>query len=502
MVFLLEQQRGDGGWGGPEAYALVPSLSATEALLRVLLDQGTARPRLPAEILGRVTRAVDRGLAFVHGLLGSLRLADLPDTPAIEVIVPFLVARLQDHLDQLARASRRRDGEPSDDIAGLDRWRARVRLPLPRGINHTLLRGVRALLGSGETAPLKVLHSLEVADELAVGVRGVPRTSLGTVGASPAATVAWLGGPPAQGNASLRYLRSAMAPFGGPVPSVLPMGAFERAWVVNSLALAGIAFTAPRGLVTRMSVDLGSRGVSGGAGLPPDADTTSATLTALRHLGVTVRDGLLRAFDEKTHFCTWHGERTASPTTNAHVLTALALHAGRRSSWRTDAMRRVGDWLCEHQVDGCWDDKWHASPYYATACVVAGLRDAAAAGQPGRGAAAIDRATAWVLAGQRRNGSWGRFAGTAEETAYALQILLYRSTPDRRVRQAAARGYRFLLAAADVEPMPLWHDKDLYVPAHVVRAAVVGARHLAHAAGLAVPPAGPPALVRARAASG
>ncbi|NED52435.1 prenyltransferase, partial [Micromonospora aurantiaca] len=36
MAWLLARQRPDGGWGGPGGYALVPTLSAVEALLAVL----------------------------------------------------------------------------------------------------------------------------------------------------------------------------------------------------------------------------------------------------------------------------------------------------------------------------------------------------------------------------------------------------------------------------------------------------------------------------------
>jgi hypothetical protein len=316
-------------------------------------------------------------------------------------------------------------------------------------------------------------------------VRGLSRTPDGLVGASPAATAAWLGARPVDRSAlATRYLRSVIAKHGGPVPSVIPIVNFERAWVVNSLAAAGLVREQPRTLAGRMASALGPRGLAGGVGLPPDADTTSATLSALRQLGVAARDGVLRAYDVGSHFCTWAGERTASPTTNAHVLGALAGSVGRRTAWRTSAIERTATWLSDSQHrDGFWSDKWHASPFYATSCAVVALRDAGPErdGQraAARRAAVVDRAVAWALANQRGDGSWGRWTGTPEETAYALQILLHRAAPDRRTLNAAVRGHRFLATAADEEPVPLWHDKDLYVPRQVVRAAVVGARHLA-----------------------
>ncbi|MBX6750812.1 MAG: hypothetical protein IRY85_14260 [Micromonosporaceae bacterium] len=467
IEYLLSTQKPDGSWSGPEAYALVPTLSATEALLGIVLEPS----RLPSGMVARCVQAVDKGLASARAQLQSLRAADLPDTPAIEVIVPYLVARLHDGLARL-RAS---------DVSGLDAWRARVRLPLPRGLTDKTLRAVTAALANGTPAPLKVQHSLEVVGDLARGVRGVPRLALGAVGAAPAATVAWLGSPPVdRSGASTRYLRRVIAHYGGPVPCILPITNYERAWVVNSLALAGLTRPAPRQLGPRMLAALGPRGLPGGAGIPPDADTTAVTLTGLRRLGVEVRDTVLRRFYVGPHFYTWSGERTASPTTNAHVLTTLVEGATRRSAWRDEAIDRVTSWLCDTQgPDGFWLDKWHASEYYATACVVAGLRDAGAHTTSPRAAEVIDRAVAWVLASQRRNGSWGRWSGTAEETAYALQILLYKAPLDRRTRAAARRGYAFLVAAEGSDPVELWHGKDLYDAPHIVRAAVVGARHLA-----------------------
>ena len=127
--------------------------------------------------------------------------------------------------------------------------------------------------------------------------------------------------------------------------------------------------------------------------------------------------------------------------------------------------------------DGAWTDKWHASPYYATMCVVTALREVES--EAADIAKTIEPAVGWVLATQRRDGSWGHFAGTAEETAYALQILLYKARLDRRTRAAARRGYAFLVAAEGSDPVELWHGKDLYDAPHIVRAAVVGARHLA-----------------------
>jgi hypothetical protein len=143
---------------------------------------------------------------------------------------------------------------------------------------------------------------------------------------------------------------------------------------------------------------------------------------------------------------------------------------------------KVVSWLRGRQEpDGSWLDRWHASPYYATACCALALDRFGGAGS----AAAVRRAVRWVLATQRTDGSWGRWNGTAEETAYAVQVLLLtRPGQDARCVRAAARGRDLLLRHVERAPgmdagdPALWHDKDLYLPGAVVRAAVLAALHL------------------------
>jgi halimadienyl-diphosphate synthase len=89
-----------------------------------------------------------------------------------------------------------------------------------------------------------------------------------------------------------------------------------------------------------------------------------------------------------------------------------------------------------------------------------------------------------VLETQHRDGSWGRWAGTYEETAYAVQLLLRTRFPHAEavIEHAAARGCAVLLnTSRRREHPPLWHDKDLYAPIRIVRAEGLAALHLARA---------------------
>ncbi|HEV2636331.1 MAG TPA: prenyltransferase/squalene oxidase repeat-containing protein [Actinocrinis sp.] len=473
IAFLLETQHPDGSWGPADGYSLVPTLSAAEALLNTLLaDPPTSTPD-QASVLG----AVHRALGNLFAALRSGSNPSIPDTPTIEIIVPALTAALNHALDRLSHCA----------VSGLDAWRGSGRLPLPPGLDDSLLLRVRALLETGGEVPTKLLHSLEVAGPAAVGAPGVrPTLPIGAVGASPAATAAWIGAkrPVDPDRPGVRYLESVVRQYGGPVPCALPLDVFERAQVIATLSRTGLPLYVPDALTSGLTDLLGPDGAPGGAGLPPDADSTSILLFALSQLGAEPFVECLWPYELPTHFCTYYGERNASPSANGHVLEVLAT-AKHHPATTTDQASRYGraatkitSWLLEHQQDdGSWQDKWHASPLYPTQCCTLAL---AQTGDPAA-AHALEKAAHWVLATQRSDGSWGRWNGTAEETAYALQILLLTGSQNlpEAAAHAAARGHRFLQQCAGTSHDALWHDKDLYAPHAIIEAAILVSTHLA-----------------------
>ncbi|MCO6010670.1 hypothetical protein NE236_37505 [Actinoallomurus purpureus] len=467
---LLRTQRADGGWGAVEpGYALVPTLSATEALLGEA-HRGGATVDAAAAGLRRLFRWSRGG--------ESLTAADLPDLPAIELIVPSLIASINTHLS-----------------AGVISWPETERLNPPRGLTGTALTSIRAALASGQALPQKLLHVLEAVGDSARRHPAVRPEVTGAIGASPAATAAWLGDRPwdTTGSVARRFLETVAGRNGGPVPCGLPITVFERAWVLSGLARAGVPFDPPHGLVAELSAAVGPAGTAAAAGLPVDADTTAGALYALALVGVSRPPDPLWTFETESHFSTWPGEDGVSVTTNAHVLQAFGQYRGHGctgpAARYAATIAKVSAWLRDRQrSDGSWWDRWHASPYYATFCCVLALHDF---GGP-ESTDAVDRAVRWVLATQRADGSWGRWTGTAEETAYALQILLL--TRDRGPGTeprldaarlwAAVRGRDHLRRCpAGPDDPPLWHDKDLYLPVSIVRSATLAALHLSERVG-------------------
>lgn len=447
--YLVAAQNANGSWGAADpAYALVPTLSAVEALITTL-HRGDGH----AGAVG----AAARGLRVLARWLGGgtyPELGNLPDLPAIELIVPALIEQINGHL-----------GGP---------------LNLPGGLSGTKLRMVRNLVGSGARVPQKLHHALEVAGDAAHRAVAVEPAVSGGVGASPAATAAWLGALEAPGShdRSLAYLEAAAARHSGPVPCGFPITVFERAWVVAWLLRAGIRPAIPDVLTKSLVSTIGLDGTAAAPGLPADADTTAGTLYALALLGVPLAPDALSAYETETHFCTWQGEEGASVTTNAHVLEAFGAFVAARPGTLPQyaaAIGKVSAWLRGAQrPDGSWIDRWHVSPYYATSCAAIALD---AFGDAGCGEA-VRRARQMLLGAQRPDGSWGVWAGTAEETAYAVQTLALTGS-DVPV-PVVARGLAYLERSAGLEEdgPELWHDKDLYRPTAIVRSAVLAALHL------------------------
>ncbi|MEV0612916.1 prenyltransferase/squalene oxidase repeat-containing protein [Nonomuraea sp. NPDC050404] len=453
IEYLFDTQGPDGAWGAPDGYGMVPTLSATEGILAALTreDPGTDRERL--------TRAADRGLRVLTGWLSDP--LDLPDMPAIEHIVPSLIDRINQHAE----------GLPD-----------RAPIPLPASMSYDTLRMVRSRVKSGMEVPEKLLHALEIATEAAAGAPGIRPTSIGSIGASPAATAAWLGErgehdahEPAHG-----HLEAVARLYGGPVPVGLPITVFERGWVLSWLLRAGVSIEVPPEMVADIRSAIGPAGTPAGPGLPADADTTSVALYALALLDAPHEPDSLWGFRSGTHFSTWPGEQGVSVSVNAHVLEAFGEYIRRRPAAAPryeETIAELAAWIRDQQQpDGSWTDRWHASPYYATASCSLALEDfgGQAAREPVLAAAAE-----WVLGTQRPDGSWGRWDGTAEETAYAIQILLLtRGNTDPRRLRAVDRGHVYLSNSTGGDHPPLWHDKDLYVPRAVARAAVLASTHL------------------------
>jgi halimadienyl-diphosphate synthase len=453
LQWLVDHQLPDGSWGGMIRYEHDRILCTLAALA-------------PLAIFGRRTRDRDSIAAGLRYLWqrGHLLSAEAVQPVGFELLLPTLVERA------------RQAGlcvPPHLDIYSAERDQKL----------HLIPPGV---LYSPETT---VAHSLEFLGDRADpnGLRAAQGGN-GAIGNSPAATAFFL----ARSNEAkaFQYLDACLARSNGSaVPVLHPCETFELLWTAYHLYLGGTRALWLFGSEDRASLlaQLGAGGVSLSPTFPtPDADDTSVALVLLHDVGEAVNPGVLDRFAlPDGHFASFPHERHSSVGVNVHVLHALLQVPGYPNAARV--IRRLLDYVEGEQVHGLyWLDKWHISPYYATAHTLHVLHALPPDhGRPIR--PMIERAWAWLRESQNEDGSWGFYGEpTCEETAYALLALATAGSPtdDDGDRRRCAAGLAYLSAAlsaaddgAEVLFPPLWVDKCLYTPTLVVRAAIDAARY-------------------------
>lgn len=420
---------------------------------------------------GRIATGHDR---LVSTLAALVRLAELPDA--------WAQASAQDGAAYIWRHARDWQDDPHETVAFellVPQLLAEARqrgLPLPYEVFAPVLALRDEKLGKIPAgylydAPTTLLHSLEFLGRGLDAERILARRGLnGSYGCSPSATAHVL--MRARDDAAERYLHRVMGvALNGGAPTIFPFEVFERGWILYNLGQTGVAI-AGTGCHRRYLLDSLTPGGVGMSreGLQPDCDDTAMALIVLGRAGGAVDLDLLRPFEREGWFSTFPFERTTSNTVNARVLEALKVGAGAALSRHTPTIAKIARFLDGQRLDGAyWQDKWHVSPYYATAQVTLAARGVADA--------LLEGTRAWLLRTQRPDGSWGRYGGTSEETAYALQALhALAPVGDRLAAPAMARGVGYLAEHFDDTDYPeLWIGKGLYTPYAIVRSAIIAA---------------------------
>ncbi len=433
--WLRRHQHADGSWGGRIETGHDRLVSTLAALVRLAeLPDAWAGP------------AIWDGTAYIRGHARDWQGAP-HETVAFELLVP-----------QLLGAARQRGlSLPYESFAPVLALRDEKLRKIPPGYLYD--------------APTTLLHSLEflgreIDAERILRLRGLN----GSYGCSPSATAHVLAH--ARDDAAERYLQRVMGEaLNGGVPTIYPFEIFERGWVLYNLGLAGVegAGMGPHRRYLLESLTAAGLGMSR-EGLQADCDDTAMALIVLGRAGYPVDLELLRPFEREGWFSTFPFERNTSNTVNARALEALNVGAAGAPPRHLPLIAKIVRFLGEQRIDGAyWQDKWHVSPYYATAQVALASRGVADA--------LLGGTRAWLLETQRPDGSWGRYGGTSEETAYALQTLHALGIVDNaRAAAALARGAGFLAGRFDDTDYPeLWIGKGLYTPYAIVRSAVISA---------------------------
>ena len=448
IEWLLENQQPDGSWGGKIPYyhdRIICTLAAAIALR----ENGQTR---------RAQEAVHQAERYLWLHLHLLS-RDPFELVGFELILPTLLAE--------ARAL---SMDVPDHTCGYGEIRAAKLHLIPPEMVYS--------------PRISTVHSLEF-----LGWSGDPErlqqalASNGSLGNSPAATVYYLlrcrdNGHPCSGDArALAYLETARL-HSGQVIYLYPFRIFELTWVLNNLAFCGLSIRtfAETEVWERLRQEMGEKGI----GLDPafgisDGDITSVSVSLLTSVGYEMDPAILHHFeDPKTRtFRTYDYERNVSVGTNIHALRALRVMPDYPD--RREVQDRIISMLLTNRtLDVYWVDKWHASPYYATAHVLVGLMEEGSyLADPCR------HAVSWLLHTQRDDGSWGFFdQGTAEETAYALTALLHYNLCERVDVEILQRGAAYLQRAYEETRSgyaELWIGKCLYIPYDVVQSAILAA---------------------------
>ena len=446
LRWLTENQLSDGSWGSPVQYAH-DRILCTLAAVTPLAQFGRRAEDRDAVAAG--TRYLWRHAATVS--------AHATELVGFDLLLPTLVQRARDASISLP---------PQLDTYTNRRARRLAYLP-PEALYSPRGSLVRSLEFLGPRASLPGLRAAQGAN--------------GAIGNSPAATAFYLAG--SNDSRALEYLNSALDRTGGAMAPVLhPCETFELLWAAYHLHLGGIP---TRRLLTPIEraflrSALAAGGVSLSPSFPiPDADHTALAILLLDAVGDEVDPTVLRAFaTPEGHFANYaYGRQSeAGVGLNLHVLHALSRLPGCPDVEQT--IDRLVAYLATSHTGEYWMDRWHVSPYYATAHAIC-IFDDLSAQQSRPVAHLVERSREWIRQTQNPDGSWGFYGQpTAEETAYGLLALTSGRVLDEADEARCAAAARYLERVGDADLPPLWIDKCLYTPPLVVRAAIAAARTL------------------------
>jgi halimadienyl-diphosphate synthase len=448
LSWLAENQLPDGSWGALAPMYYHDRVLCTLAAMIALTYRGRR---------GHDKVQIDKGRQALEQIVGNATLGLQADpngaTVGFEMIAPTLTAEAE-RLGLIQNQG--------DSILGR---LSQQRLKKLSYLQGKMINRQVTMAFSSEMAGDDGQHMLDVENL---------QESNGSVGVSPSATAYFATYVRKGDEGALTYLRNVTNPDGG-MPNVAPFDVFEIAWTLWNLSLIPNFDHSER---LKPHLDFLSNawrpraGVGFAAGYSVrDSDDTGLVYDTLLRYGIEKDLASVLSYEEENHFRCFDLEANPSISANIHVLGALVRAGlGRKNSSvqkTLNFLRRTRDRRMPF-----WVDKWHSSPYYATAHAIiacAGMDDEL-----------IAESVEWIMKTQSRNGSWGTYLATAEETAYAMQALWAWDQKVARIpRNVFINGANWLKENMDSAYPPLWIGKCLYSPKLVIRSAVISALALA-----------------------
>lgn len=439
LQWLRANQLEDGSWGAKEPYyhhdRVICTLAAMNAIARRARTMD--RPRLQ-----RAELALEQAIS-------GLQTDPVGETVGFELIVPTLLHE--------AKALGGIHNQENKVLQQLAPKRAAKLSALPDGIvNRSVTVAFSSEMAGTDKRDLLDIDNLQEPD--------------GSIAVSPSATAYFVICVRRRDEAALNYLHTVVDD--GEAPNVYPFDVFEQAWVLWNLALTSnmdshmIALIQPS-LNFLKSAWIPGQGVGFAANYTPnDGDDTGLVFEVLSRFGYSVDLEALLRYEHVYYFRCFNLESSPSVSANIHILGALKQSGLGKNH---PSVEKILKFLSEIRKENTfWLDKWHASPYYATTQAIAACS--------GYTEDLVKNAIHWILATQNKDGSWGYYMPTAEETAYCIQALkiwerLGYKVPDNIFRKSAL----WLKEHMDQSYPPLWIGKCLYCPELVVRSAILSA---------------------------
>jgi hypothetical protein len=276
----------------------------------------------------------------------------------------------------------------------------------------------------------------------------------------------------------LRYLKQTMVEGGG-VRHFWDLEVMERVYSLYHLMHTHGQAEGFTESVLKLEASWTPRGLSFGRHFRvPDLDDTAMGYRLLTMVGHEPDWHVLDAYWRDDHFVTYTVESRGRSGPNVHALEAVALSSHPRREAIVAATVR---WLRGRFVDDRYlVDDWHLSPAYCTSHAIPAFHLT-------EETLLRDRCASFFLDTQHEDGSWGYTCGkglgragsvgTGEETAFALQGLLYYHRFVKPIDERPLReGVEWLLGHYPCSRHPeMWMAKVLYAPGNIIDSVVLGA---------------------------
>lgn len=430
IVSLMNKRKSNGSWGCMSEHYHDNTI-ATAATMYALAKHN----------MRKYNKEIEDGRIYIEENIEKIE-KDTCDTIGYEIIFPMLVDKLEKVGIHISI--------PSHIMSKIWMMREKKLNQIPPEMIYT-----------NKTT---ISYSLEfLGDD--VDVSKIKRTKCknGSVGNSPAATSYMLNF--VHDNDAMIYLRrmlmynsfsSAMAQW--------PYEIFERAWVLYHLNLFDVDCSHHgRIIAEKLKSSWTTEGVSWSYDFPAlDSDDTAVTFKILKKYNYEVNDDVFENFEKEEHFICFQFEKEPSVSANIHILDAIKdCNSYER---KDEVIDKIVKFLKRTCKDGRFDDKWNISPYYTTGHAIIALADVEND--------IVEKSVDYIISTQNENGSWGLIGGNREETAYALQGLLYYHLNIEKIdTKIMEDGVRFLLHNLSSPFVELWVSKGLYAPINVALSA-------------------------------